>query len=146
MKKEFTNADIITIFDILNNMKGRADIVPGDADIFWANSVNIETFGEKAKQARKIMEEMINSHFTEENSHVNKDEKGNEVRVINDKDKEVAIKAINEDLAKINSKTCELDIETFSKEAFKKMIKANEKNMTYLEMTVMKQFIEKDDE
>lgn len=144
MKKTLTNADIITMYNTLNEMKGRSDIVPGDAEVFWANSVNIKVLKEKVENITEIVQELVNSHFTEENSYSAVDSDGNETgnRILNDDVKDEVIKEINIDVERIYAKSCEIDLESIPKESLKKMLKANEDKMSFLEMTVMNEFVE----
>lgn len=137
MKKTFTNSDIVTMYNVLTNLKSRSDIVPGDINIFWANTINLQTLEEKVKLIQCTINDIVNSHFTEENSHKN----GNK-RVLNDDVKDDIIKEINRDITTINEKIIEIDIEPIPKEAIKKMYKINEDKLSFLEMTVMSQFID----
>lgn len=146
MKKEFTNADVITIYDVLKELGSRGDVVCGDADIYWANCINTTTFEEKATQARKIIEDIVSKHFTDENSHEDTDENGTPVRILNDDVKDKVVRELNDDINKIYNKKLKLEIETFSEAALKKMVKANEDKLSYLTIKVLREFIEKDDE
>lgn len=145
MKKTIVNADIVAMYRTLNNMKSRSDIVPGDVDVFWANTMNLKTLTEQVNKISEFEQELVNSFFTEENSHPATDEDGNETgsRVLNDDVKDKISKEIQEGLNKIYSKTCELDIETIPAESLKKMLKANEDKLSMLDMTVMYEFVEK---
>lgn len=145
MKKTIVNADIVAMYRTLNNMKSRSDIVPGDVDVFWANTMNLKTLTEQINKISEFEQELVNSFFTEENSHPATDEDGNETgsRVLNDDVKDKISKEIQEGLNKIYSKTCELDIETIPAESLKKMLKANEDKLSMLDMTVMYEFVEK---
>lgn len=145
MKKTIVNADIVAMYRTLNNMKGRSDIVPGDVDVFWANTMNLKTLTEQINKISEFEQELVNSFFTEENSHPATDEDGNETgsRVLNDDVKDKISEEIQEGLNKIYSKTCELDIETIPAESLKKMLKANEDKLSMLDMTVMYEFVEK---
>ena len=42
MKKVIVNADIMAMYKTLNSMKSRADLIAGDVDVFWANTINKE--------------------------------------------------------------------------------------------------------
>ena len=43
MKKVIVNADIMAMYKTLNSMKSRADLIAGDVDVFWANTMNLKT-------------------------------------------------------------------------------------------------------
>lgn len=148
MRKTITNADILTMYNTLNEMKSRSDLIPGDAEIFWANAMNLKVLKEKSDNISEIVQELINTHFTEENSHSVVDENGNDTgkRVLNDDVKDTVISEINTDIEKIYAKTCEVELESIPKESLKKMVKANEDKMSFLEMTVMNEFVGKDNE
>lgn len=45
MKKVIVNADIMAMYKTLNSMKSRADLIAGDVDVFWANTMNLKTHG-----------------------------------------------------------------------------------------------------
>ena len=143
MKKTIVNADVVAMYKTLNTMKSRSDIVPGDVDVFWANTMNLKTLKAQADKIAEFEQELINSFFTEENSHVVTDEIGNETgRALNDDIKDTVVPEIQEGLQKIYDKTCELDIEMIPKESLKKMLKANEDKLSMLDMTVMYNFVE----
>ena len=143
MKKTIVNADVVAMYNTLNTMKSRSDIVPGDVDVFWANTMNLKTLKAQADKIAEFEQELINSFFTEENSHVVTDESGNETgRALNDDIKDTVVPEIQEGLQKIYDKTCELDIEMIPKESLKKMLKANEDKLSMLDMTVMYNFVE----
>lgn len=143
MKKTIVNADVVAMYKTLNTMKSRSDIVPGDVDVFWANTMNLKTLKAQADKIAEFEQELINSFFTEENSHIVIDESGNETgRALNDDIKDTVVPEIQEGLQKIYDKTCELDIEMIPKESLKKMLKANEDKLSMLDMTVMYNFVE----
>ena len=48
MKKTIVNADVVAMYKTLNTMKSRSDIVPGDVDVFWANTMNLKTLKAQA--------------------------------------------------------------------------------------------------
>lgn len=148
MRKTITNADILTMYNTLNEIKSRSDLIPGDAEIFWANAMNLKTLREKSDNISEVVQELINTHFTEENSHSVVDENGNDTgkRALNDDVKETVVSEINTDIEKIYAKTCEVELEPIPKESLKKMVKANEDKMSFLEMTVMNEFVGKDNE
>lgn len=139
MKKLITNADIVTMFNTLNALKGRSDIVPGDSNIFWANSVNLKALKEKVEMFQEIVNDLVNSFFTEENSH----EEG-ETRVLNDDKKEEVLSKINEQVHMLEAKTVEVELEPIPKKSLKSMLKSNEKTMSMLDMTVMQMFLEEE--
>lgn len=141
MKKVIVNADVITMYKTLNAIKSRSDIVPGDVEIFWANTMNLKTLKAQADKISEVEQELVNSFFTEENSHPA--DNGTDGRVLNDDVKDVIIPKIQEGLQKIYDKTCELDIEMIPEESLKKMLKANEDKLSMLDMTVMYEFVEK---
>ena len=142
MKKTYSCADIIAIFNTLNNMKSRSDIIPGDAEIFWANTINLEEFSKASSNIQKVMDGIIDSHFTDNVCHIEKTESGEERKVLNEDSKDMVLSKLDIELDKINRKEMEIEIETIPKSSFEKMIKANEKSMSFLEMTVMQQFVE----
>lgn len=144
MRKTLTNADIITMYNTLNEMKGRSDMIPGDAEVFWANALNIKILKEKAESIGEIVQELVHSHFTEKNSHPIVDENGTETgnRALNDDVKEDIISKLNADIEKIYAKSYEIELEPIPKASLKKMLKANEDKMSFLEMTVMNEFVE----
>ena len=158
MKKVIVNADIMAMYKTLNSMKSRADLIAGDVDVFWANTMNLKTIywytakkqadGSFKAQVDKISEveqELVDSYFTEENSHSIVDENGNETgnRALNDDIKDKIIPEIQEGLQKIYDKTCELDVEMIPEESLKKMLKSNEDKLSMLDMTVLYEFVEK---
>lgn len=109
MKKTIVNADVVAMYKTLNTMKSRSDIVPGDVDVFWANTMNLKTLKAQADKIAEFEQELINSFFTEENSHVVTDESGNETgRALNDDIKDTVVPEIQEGLQKIYDKTCSL--------------------------------------
>ena len=111
MKKIIVNADVMAMYRTLNAMKSRSDIVPGDVDVFWANTMNLKTLKAQADKIAEFEQELINSYFTEENSHVVTDESGNETgRALNDDIKDTVVPEIQDGLHKIYDKTCELDV------------------------------------
>lgn len=144
MKKKFTNGDIVTMFNVLNNLKGRTDIVVGNADIFWANCLNLDTLKEKVDKFQKVVNSITESYFTDEVTHTEKNVSGEEDKVLNDDVKEEVLNKLQKEINSLTTKEVSVDIETIPKEAIKDMIKANEKSMTYLEMTVMRQFVEEE--
>lgn len=143
MKKSYANSDIVTMYNVLNNLKGRADIIVGDADIFWANCNNLEALKEKADKIQTVTTDIVNSFFTDENSHIEKNEEGEEVRILNDETKEETLHNLQIELNKINAKKVDIELESISEESVKTFVKNNEKAMSFLEMNVMRQFIEK---
>lgn len=142
MKKTLTNADIETMYNVLNELKGRADIIPGDSNIFWANSLNLQELREKVTKIQEIKNDMVNSYFTDKTSHTVKSEDGKESRVLNDDVKDEILAKIQSDVTNINNKTMELELEPIPKESLKDMFKANEKSMSMIEMTVMAMFVD----
>ena len=145
MKKTILNADVMAMYRTLNTMKSRSDIVPGDVEVFWANTMNLKTLKAQADKIAEFEQELIDSYFTEENSHPIVDEDGKETgsRALNDDVKNTVVPEIQEGLQKIYDKTCELDIEMIPEESLKKMLKANEDKLSMLDMTVMYEFVEK---
>lgn len=143
MKKTLTNADIVTMYNTLNTMKSRSDLMPGDAEVFWANAINLKTLKEKAENINTITQELVNTYFTEENSHPVLDENGNETgsRALNDDAKDTVVAEINSGIEKIYEKSYEVELEPIPKESLKKMLKANEDKMSFLEMTIMNEFV-----
>lgn len=145
MKKTIVNADVVAMYKTLNNMKSRSDIVPGDVEVFWANTTNLKILEEQANKIFEFERELVSSFFTEENSHPVLDENGNETGcALNDDIKDKVSAEIQAGLQKIYSKTCELDIEMIPETSLKKMLKANEDKLSMLDMTVMYEFVEKD--
>lgn len=145
MKKTIVNADVVAMYKTLNLMKSRSDLIAGDVNVFWANTMNLKTLKEQADKISEVEQELVDSFFTEENSHPVTDENGNETggRILNDDVKDTIIPEIQEGLQKIYDKTCELDIEMIPEESLKKMFKANEDKLSMLDMTVMYEFVEK---
>ena len=145
MKKTIVNADVVAMYKTLNLMKSRSDLIAGDVNVFWANTMNLKTLKEQADKISEVEQELVDSFFTEENSHPATDENGNETggRILNDDVKDTIIPEIQEGLQKIYEKTCELDIEMIPEESLKKMLKANEDKLSMLDMTVMYEFVEK---
>ena len=86
MKKVIVNADIMAMYKTLNSMKSRADLIAGDVDVFWANTMNLKTLKAQVDKISEVEQELVDSYFTEENSHPIVDENGNETgnRVLND--------------------------------------------------------------
>lgn len=111
MKKVIVNADIMAMYKTLNSMKSRADLIAGDVDVFWANTMNLKTLKAQVDKISEVEQELVDSYFTEENSHSIVDENGNETgnRALNDDIKDKIIPEIQEGLQKIYDKTCELD-------------------------------------
>lgn len=145
MKKTIVNADVIAMYRTLNEMKSRSDIVPGDVEVFWANTTNLKTLEEQANKIFEFERELVSSFFTEENSHPVLDENGNETGcALNDDVKDKINEEIQAGLQKIYGKTCDLDIEMIPETSLKKMLKANEDKLSMLDMTVMYEFVEKD--
>lgn len=145
MKRTIVNADVIAMYRTLNEMKSRSDIVPGDVEVFWANTMNLKVLKEQADKISEFERELVSSFFTEENSHPVLDEDGNETGcVLNDDVKDKISEEIQAGLQKIYSKTCDLDIEMIPETSLKKMLKANEDKLSMLDMTVMYEFVEKD--
>lgn len=141
MEKILTNAEIVKIYNTLMNIKNSSNIVPGDSSIYWANNVNLATLKPKAEMVQNTINEVINSYFTDENTHMSKDSSGKEVKVLNDDVKDSIIVKINSDVAELENKTAEIELESIEKEAFEMMIKLNEKTMTMVQMDVMRLFV-----
>ena len=141
MKKILTNAEIVKTYNTLMNIKNSSNIVPGDSSIYWANNVNLATLKPKAEMVQNTINEVINSYFTDENTHMSKDSSGKEVKVLNDDVKDSIIVKINSDVAELENKTAEIELESIEKEAFEMMIKLNEKTMTMVQMDVMRLFV-----
>ncbi len=141
MKKTLTNAEIVKTYNTLMNIKNSSNIVPGDSSIYWANNVNLATLKPKAEMVQNTINEVINSYFTDENTHMSKDSSGKEVKVLNDDVKDSIIVKINSDVAELENKTAEIELESIEKEAFEMMIKLNEKTMTMVQMDVMRLFV-----
>lgn len=139
------NADIMAMYKTLNSMKSRADLIAGDVDVFWANTMNLKTLKAQVDKISEVEQELVDSYFTEENSHSIVDENGNETgnRALNDDIKDKIIPEIQEGLQKIYDKTCELDVEMIPEESLKKMLKSNEDKLSMLDMTVLYEFVEK---
>ena len=136
MKKVIVNADIMAMYKTLNSMKSRADLIAGDVDVFWANTMNLKTLKAQVDKISEVEQELVDSYFTEENSHSIVDENGNETG-------NKIIPEIQEGLQKIYDKTCELDVEMIPEESLKKMLKSNEDKLSMLDMTVLYEFVEK---
>lgn len=145
MKKVIVNADIMVMYKTLNSMKSRADLIAGDVDVFWANTMNLKALKAQVDKISEVEQELVDSYFTEENSHPIVDENGNETgnRALNDDIKDKIIPEIQESLQKIYDKTCELDVEMIPEESLKKMLKSNEDKLSMLDMTVLYEFVEK---
>lgn len=146
MKKILTNAEIVKIYNTLMSIKNSPNIAPGDSSIYWANNVNISTLKPKAEMIQDTVNEVINSYFTDENTHTSKDASGKEIKVLNDEIKDDVIAKINHDVNELENKTVEVVLESITKEAFEVMIKTNEKTMSMAQMDVMGMFIESDSE
>ena len=43
MKKTIVNADVVAMYKTLNLMKSRSDLIAGDVNVFWANTMNLKT-------------------------------------------------------------------------------------------------------
>ena len=144
MKKTLTNAEIISLYNTLEAINSRTDLVPGDVDVFFANSKNLKTLKSSADSISEIVQEVINKYFTDDNSHSVLDDDGNETgnRALNDDIKDEIVKLINSDINKIYAKTEDLEIVTIPEESLKKMFSANADKMTFAEMTIMNEFIE----
>ena len=110
MKKTLTNAEIISLYNTLEAINSRTDLVPGDVDVFFANSKNLKTLKSSADSISEIVQEVINKHFTDDNSHAVLDDDGNETgnRALNDDVKDEIVKLINSDINKIYAKTEDL--------------------------------------
>ena len=145
MKKVIVNADIMAMYKTLNSMKSRADLIAGDVYVFWANTMNLKALKTQVDKISEVEQELVDSYFTEENSHSIVDENGNETgnRALNDDIKDKIIPEIQEGLQKIYDKTCELDVEMIPEESLKKMLKSNEDKLSMLDMTVLYEFVEK---
>ena len=146
MKKTLTNAEIVKTYNTLMSIKNSPNIVPGDSSIYWANNVNISTLKPKAEMIQDTVNEVVNSYFTDENTHTTKDTSGKEIKVLNDDIKDDIIVKINQDVSELENKTVEIVFESITKEAFEAMIKTNEKTMSMAQMDVMGMFIESDSE
>ena len=139
MKKVIVNADIMAMYKTLNSMKSRADLIAGDVDVFWANTMNLKALKAQVDKISEVEQELVDSYFTEENSHPIVDENGNETgnRVLNDDIKDKIIPEIQESLQKIYDKTCELDVHMIPEESIKKMPKSHEDKLSMHDMTLL---------
>ena len=116
MKKVIVNADIMAMYKTLNSMKSRADLIAGDVDVFWANTMNLKALKAQVDKISFMLSDDI---------------------------KDKIIPEIQESLQKIYDKTCELDVEMIPEESLKKMLKSNEDKLSMLDMTVLYEFVEK---
>lgn len=137
MKKTLTNADIVTIYNTLNALKGRNDIMIGDMSIYWANKNNLKTYGDAANFIQETVQEIVQKYFTDENS-----EEVDGQKVIKKEYQDEITQKINVDLSKLNVQTMDVETKTISKESFEKFATANEEKLSMLELTVYEQFIE----
>ena len=141
MKKILTNAEIVKIYNTLISIKNSSNIVPGDSSIYWSNNVNIATLKPKAEMIQDTINEIVNSYFTDENTHMSKDSAGKEVKTLNDNVKDTVVTKINNDVYELENKTVEIELEPIEKEAFDTMVKINEKTMSMAQMDVMGLFV-----
>ena len=141
MKKTLTNAEIVKIYNTLMSIKNSPNIVPGDSSIYWANNVNITTLKPKAEMIQDTINEIVNSYFTDENTHMSKDSTGKEIKTLNDDVKDTVVAKINNDVYELENKTVEIELEPIEKEAFDTMVKINEKTMSMAQMDVMGLFV-----
>lgn len=137
MTKKLTNADIAVIYNTLNALKGRDDIVIGDMDIFWAIRYNLNVFKEKATFIQETINEKVQSYFTDENTEI-----VDEQKVIKEELREEISAKINADVQELNSKAMDVEYVSIKLDSLKAMAKANESKLTMLEMTVLEQFVD----
>lgn len=55
MKKVIVNADIMAMYKTLNSMKSRADLIAGDVDVFWANTMNLKTLKAQVDKISEVL-------------------------------------------------------------------------------------------
>lgn len=138
MKKTLVNADIMTIYNTLNTLKGRNDITIGDMSIYWANKNNLKTLGDATNFIQEAVQEIVQKYFTEENSEMTEDGQ----RAIKKEYQEEIMGKINVELNKLNIQTMDIEIKTITKESFEKFTNSNAEKLTMLELTVFEQFVE----
>lgn len=141
MTKKLTNSDIAVIYNTLNSLKGRDDIVIGDMDVFWAIRCNLNALKEKANFIQETINEKVQSYFTDENT----DEIDGQ-KVIKEELREELGAKINADVQELNSKVMDVEITSITLDALKAMSKANSSKLSMLEMTVLEQFVEEPSE
>ena len=142
MKKKLSNAEIIKNYRILKSLKSRPDVVPGDINIYWSLTINLETMLKHIEKIELVVKEVIDSYFTEENSHIINDN-GNEVKVFNDDVRETMTEKLNIEFAKIDNKLVELDFDEIPTDSINEMLKQNEKTLSMAEIGALCIFIDK---
>lgn len=142
MKKKLSNAEIIKNYRILKSLKSRSDVVPGDINIYWSLTINLETMLKHIEKIELVVKEVIDSYFTEENSHIINDN-GNEVKVFNDDVRETMTEKLNIEFAKIDNKLVELDFDEIPTDSINEMLKQNEKTLSMAEIGALCIFIDK---
>ena len=63
MKKVIVNADIMAMYKTLNSMKSRADLIAGDVDVFWANTMNLKTLKAQVDKISEVEQELVDSYL-----------------------------------------------------------------------------------
>lgn len=142
MKKVLTNAEVVKHYRVLKSFKSRPDIIPGDVNIFWSTSVNLNNLLKHIEMLDTVIKDIVNANFTDENSHV-ETINGKESKVFNDDVKTEMTRKLERELAAIDSKTVELDFEGIPEESLKEMFKKNESTLSMAEMETMSLFIDK---
>ena len=139
MKKRLSNTDIVVIYNTLNTLKGRDDIVIGDMDMFWAIRCNHNVFKDKAAFVQEIIQEKVQSYFTDENTDIVDDQK-----VIKEELRDEISAKINADVNELNSKAMEVELTGIKIDSLKEFVKANASKLSMLEMTVLEQFVDEE--
>lgn len=139
MKKTLTNSDIVIIYNTLNILKSRDDIMLGDISIYWANKNNLKVLADAAAMIQETVQEIAKSYFTDENS----EEKDGQ-RIIKEEYQEEVTQKLNIDIEALNIQTMDVDIKSFKKDAFEKFINANIDKLSMRDIAVLELFVEED--
>lgn len=142
MKKSLTNAEVIKYYRILNSLKSRSDIIPGDINIYWSLNINLDILLKHIEKIESVVKEVVNANFTEENSHIITNN-GQESRVFNDDVKDKMTKKLSRELNQLDNKMIELEFEAIPVDSINVMLKQNEKVLSMAEIEAMCLFIDK---
>lgn len=142
MKKSLTNAEVIKYYRILNSLKSRSDIIPGDINIYWSLNINLDILLKHIEKIESVVKEVVNANFTEENSRIITNN-GQESRVFNDDVKDKMTKKLSRELNQLDNKMIELEFEAIPVDSINVMLKQNEKVLSMAEIEAMCLFIDK---
>lgn len=141
MTKKFTNSDITVIYNTLNALKGRDDILIGDMDMFWAIRYNLDVFKKHAAFVTETINDKIQSYFTDENT-----EEIDGQKVIKKELQEEIGAKMDADVRALQGQIVDVSYTSVTLKSLRAMAKANESKLTMLEMTVLEQFVDEETE